>query len=124
MAKDFDLPIDPQLLKQLSDSEVSMDRFLAIFFNNQQNHAGICQGLASYFYDDGGSPEVREFEIINALINTDSLTGSFKCIFKVYFFFTCSDVKNQKNENITWKFKIDKAGLTIAFIGEDPWVWN
>ncbi|WP_184545745.1 hypothetical protein [Mucilaginibacter sp. FT3.2] len=124
MAKDFDLPVDTSLLKQLYEGETAIGQFLTAFFSDKSNHSSICQGLASYFYDDGGSPEVREFEITNASFNPGNLTGSFKCVFKVYFFFTCSDVKNQKNENITWQFSINKNKLSIAFVGEEPWVWN
>ncbi|QEC75612.1 hypothetical protein [Mucilaginibacter ginsenosidivorax] len=124
MAKDFKLPVSIDHLQKFADDTVSIDEFLSVFFGDDQNNANMRQGLASYFYDNGGSPEVREFDIVDAKFDTNDLTGSFKCIFTVYYFFTCSDIKNDKRENITWKFKIDDTNLTIAFVGEEPWVWD
>lgn len=124
MAKDFKLPVSVNELEKLVDSALPIAGFLSGFFAGDENNANLRQGLASYFYDNGGSPEVRDFELTDIRFNADSLTGSFKCLFTVYYFFTCSDIKNDKRENITWKFKIDKADLTIAFTGEEPWVWE
>jgi len=124
MAKDFNLPVSIGRLEKLVNGTLPIADFLSIFFGDDQNNANMRQGLASYFYDNGGSPEVREFDIVDAKFNADNLTGSFKCAFTVYYFFTCSDIKNDKRENITWKFKIDETGLTIAFVGEEPWVWD
>ena len=124
MAKDFNLPVSVDHLEKLAEGTLAVANFLSDFFDDNANDTSIRQGLASYFYDNGGSPEVREFEIADARFNADSLTGSFKCIFTVHYFFTCSDIKNQKRENITWQFKIDETGLTIAFVGEEPWVWD
>jgi hypothetical protein len=124
MAKDFNLPVSVDRLEKLADGTLAIANFLSDFFGDHKNDASIRQGLASYFYDNGGSPEVREFELTDARFNAHSRTGSFKCIFTVHYFFTCSDIKNQKHENITWKFKIDETDLTIAFVGEEPWVWD
>jgi hypothetical protein len=124
VAKDFELPVDAGLLKQLQEEDASPGQLLKIMFDNKLARASLCQALASYFYDDGGSPEVREFEIVKATLNDDNLSGSFKCDFTVHYFFTCSDIKNQKAESISWKFKVDSSDLKIAFIGEEPWVWE
>jgi hypothetical protein len=122
MAQDFELSFSADILGKLSGGEISAEQFLNQVFEDQQNHANLCQSLAAYFYDEGGSPEVQEFDIAQATFNVDNLTGAFKCNFKVYYFFTCSDIKNDKHENITWKFKIDAPHLNIAFVGEEPWV--
>jgi len=124
MAKDFNLPISIDPLEKLTDGTLPIADFLSEFWGDDQNNANMQQGLASYFYDNGGSPEVREFDIVDAQFNTNDLTGSFKCMFTVYYFFTCSDIKNDKRENITWKFKIDETGPAVAFAGEEPWVWD
>lgn len=124
MAKDFKLTVSTDHLEKLTDGRLPIADFLSAFLGDDQNNASMRQGLASYFYDNGGSPEVREFDIVDAKFNINELTGSFKCIFTVYYFFTCSDIKNDKRENITWKFKIDETNLTIAFVGEEPWVWD
>lgn len=124
MAKDFNLPISIDHMEKLTDGTLPIADFLSEFWDDDQNNANMQQGLASYFYDNGGSPEVREFDIVDAQFNTNDLTGSFKCMFTVYYFFTCSDIKNDKRENITWKFKIDETGPTVAFAGEEPWVWD
>jgi hypothetical protein len=124
MAKDFNLPVSIGRLEKLIDGTLSIAEFLYVFFGDDKNNASMRQGLASYFYDNGGSPEVREFDIVDAKFNVNALTGSFKCIFTVYYFFTCSDIKNDKRENITWKFKIGETDKTIAFVGEEPWVWD
>ncbi|WDF76414.1 hypothetical protein PQ469_21220 [Mucilaginibacter sp. KACC 22773] len=124
MAKDFKLTVSTDRLEKLADGTLPIAEFLYVFFGDDKNNANMRQGLASYFYDNGGSPEVREFDLVEAKFNSHDLTGSFKCIFTVYYFFTCSDIKNDKRENITWKFKIDGADLTIAFVGEEPWVWD
>jgi hypothetical protein len=124
MAKDFKLTVSTDRLEKLADGTLPIAEFLSVFLGDDQNNANMRQGLASYFYDNGGSPEVREFDIVDAKFSTRDLTGSFKCIFTVYYFFTCSDVKNDKRENITWKFKIDETAPTVAFAGEEPWVWD
>jgi len=122
MAQDFELLVSANILGKLSGGKISVEQFLNQVFEDKQNHANLCQSLAAYFYDEGGSPEVREFDIVHATFNADNLTGTFKCEFKVYYFFTCSDIKNDKHENITWKFKIDASHLNIVFVGEEPWV--
>lgn len=122
MAQDFKLSFSADILGKLSGGEISVEQFLNQVFADKQNHTNLCQSLAAYFYDEGGSPEVREFDIVQASFNADNLNGAFKCEFKVYYFFTCSDIKNDKHENITWKFKIDVPHLNIAFVGEEPWV--
>jgi hypothetical protein len=122
VAKDFKLEVSVDSINQLLASEIWVEVFLADIFNNKASHAIISERLASYFYDDGGSPEVRGFEIVNAKFNNDNLRGTFQCNFTVYYFFTCSDVKNDKKENITWQFKINPADGVIAFEGEEPWI--
>jgi hypothetical protein len=124
VAKDFELPVDIDFLDQLQTEDSSPGQLLKSMFDDKAARASLCQALASYFYDDGGSPEVREFEIVKATLNSDNLSGSLKCDFTVHYFFTCSDIKNQKNENITWQFKVDSSNFKIEFIGEEPWVWE
>jgi hypothetical protein len=124
VAKDFELPIDAGLLKQLQEEDALPGQLLKSMFDDKAAHASLCQALASYFYDNGGSPEVRTFDIVEATFNSNNIRGSFKCDFTVNYFFTCSDIKNQKTENITWKFKVDSSNLKINFIGEEPWVWE
>jgi len=122
MAQDFELPVSLDIMERLSDQEIFVEQFLNKVFDDKQIYVNFCKSLASYFYDEGGSPEVLEFDIVNATFNADSLTGAFKCNFVVHYFFGCSDIKNDKHENITWKFKIDSTNLKIAFVGEEPWV--
>lgn len=122
MAKDFELLVSANELSKMVEDRISIQRFLDDLLTDKDTYTTFCQSLASYYYDDGGSPEVREFTISNTNFNKQTLTGSFKCSFKVHYFFTCSDIKNDKNEYLTWTFKIDKQTNKIALSGEEPWI--
>ena len=122
MVRDFELPVLANDLSRLIEDQLSIQQFLDRLFTDQETYTTFCQSLASYYYADGGSPEVREFTVSNTNFNKQTLTGSFKCSFKVYYFFTCSDIKNDKNEYLTWTFKIDNQANKITLAGEEPWI--
>jgi hypothetical protein len=122
MAKDFELLVSANELSKLVDGTISIQHFLDTLFTDKNTYTTFSQSLASYYYDHSGSPEVREFTVTDTNFNKQTLTGSFKCSFKVYYFFTCSDIKNDKNEYLTWTFKIDNQTNKITFAGEEPWV--
>ncbi|WP_183557062.1 hypothetical protein [Mucilaginibacter sp. SP1R1] len=124
MAKDFKSAVSADKLQEILSKEITIEQFLSDFFNEKGSkpYTDFCRALASYHDEEGGSPEVREFEIIRFGFDTDKLTGEFTCAFTVYFFFGCSGINSDKRDTITWKFKIDAEDLNIAFTGEEPWV--
>ncbi len=122
MNKDFSLSISANELAKLMAGVISIQQFWDNLMEDKYAHSAFCQSLASYYHEDGGSPEVREFTITDAKFDKQTLAGSLKCSFKVYYFFTCSDIKNDKNDYLTWTFKIDNTTNKIALAGEEPWI--
>ncbi len=122
MTKDFELSASANEVSKLMDGEISIQQFWDNLMEDKDAHYTFCRSLASYYHDDGGSPEVREFTIADTKFDKETLSGSLKCSFKVYYFFTCSDIKNDKNDYLTWTFKIDNTTNKIALAGEEPWI--
>ena len=124
MAKDFELSAPGDKLAALIGEEIWIDEFLKNIFEDTSGkvYTDFCKSLASYHYDEGGSPEVHEFEIIRSHFNAEKLAGEFTCAFVVYFFFGCSGINSDKRDTITWKFKVDPQNEKIALTGEEPWV--
>jgi hypothetical protein len=123
MGENFDLKITAQSLEKLRLKQITIDDFLAETFNGDEgkNYVQMCAALKAYHHQNGGAPEVLAFEIERLKFNPDTLTGSFGCKFKVSFFFGCDDLHIDKNDTISWQFKINAEARSMHFIGEEPW---
>jgi len=106
----------------LLNENLSSEDFLHNLFQDQFNHKLMCTALQEYHRNDGGSPEVHNFEIIRITFTPAVLTGRFTCKFRVKYHFTCSDIRNEAGDTIVWDFKIDEAKQIIDMTGEEPLV--
>lgn len=124
MGEKFSLKVEDDLLKQLVTKELNISGFLSGLFGpvSSSNYRAMCEGLVAYHNKDGGSPEVKEFEITEGGLSTENNTGYCKCKFNIHFHYTCSDVHNDAKDTIRWDFKLDEATNIIHFTGEEPWV--
>lgn len=119
MAEKLELPINPSQLKQLQAGSISIDDFLNQLFKDQQHHTQMCAALQEYHRNDGGSPEVDAFEVVNAAFSSETLSGRFRCKFRVNYHYTCSDVRNKAMDTIDWDFKVDKEQYRLLLTGEE-----
>lgn len=120
MAEKLELPINPSQLQVLKLGSISIDDFINEIFKDQQHHTQMCLALREYHRNDGGSPEIDVFTIVNAVFNANESTGRFRTVFKIRYHYTCSDVRNTANDTIDWNFKIEKDLMLLT--GEEPWV--
>jgi hypothetical protein len=123
MGEKFSLPVEDGLLNRLINKEITAAEFLSRLFGERdsRNYWLMCEGLVAYHNKEGGSPEVKEFEITESGFNAESRMGYCKCKFGIHFHYTCSDVHNDAKDTIRWDFKADKES-NIHFTGEEPWV--
>jgi hypothetical protein len=124
MGEKFSLSLEDELLNRLISGEIEAADFLSALFGERgsRNYWMMCEGLVAYHNKEGGSPEVKAFEVSESGFNTESRTGYCKCKFGIHFHYTCSDVHNDAKDTIRWDFKVDEGSGTIHFIGEEPWV--
>jgi hypothetical protein len=124
MGEKFSLPVEDGLLHRLLKKEITATDFLSLLFGEggSRNYWMMCEGLVAYHNKDGGSPEVKEFEISDSGFNPETISGYLKCKFNIHFHYTCSDVHNDAKDTIRWDFKVDTESNAIYFVGEEPWV--
>jgi hypothetical protein len=123
MGENLDLKFNAQYLEQLLSQQITFVDFLNNVFkgNEGNNYLQMCAALKAYHHQNGGAPEVLEFEITQAHFNPHTLSGNFICKFKVSFFFGCDDLHINKNDTINWQLKIDSNTGIIHLHGEEPW---
>lgn len=118
MSEKLQLTVTKSNLEDLTKGKITIDAFLNKLLSVKEHHALMCAGLQEYHRNDGGSPEVHAFEIVHASFNPDNLIGHFTCKFRVKYHYTCSDVRNEASDTITWSFKPDIANCTLNLTGE------
>lgn len=123
MREKFSLPYYEDELKQLLKKEIDIETFLEKVFFDQEGitHSEMCGRLMSYHSDDGGAPDVSDYEIVDVKFNYDTLKGSFETEFQVYYFYGCSDLNNDEEDSIMWDFTINRDLKIVEFLGEEPW---
>jgi hypothetical protein len=67
----------------------------------------ILPSLLEFHKDDGGSPEVPEFEIADCSYDKETNAGKVRLAYKVSFSFGCADIHRTDNFTETCKFGID-----------------
>jgi hypothetical protein len=78
-------------------------------FNLRFNHAA-----------DGGSPEIADLKVSNAIYDEAKQTGRFKIHYRVERHYTCSDVKSQQKNTEVITFEIDTTAHILTLqIPED-----
>jgi len=123
MGETLNLKFNAQILEQLLAQQITFTDFLTEVFkgNEGKNYLQMCAALKAYHHQNGGAPEVLEFEITQPKFNPNTLSGSFNCKFKVSFFFGCDDLHIDKNDTINWQFEIDSHTPIMHLSGEEPW---
>jgi heterodisulfide reductase subunit B len=119
MAEKLKLFLTNTDFNKLVSGEISIQVFLPALFEDKQAYAQMCNSLKEYHRNDGGSPEVHDFDVINSSFNPQTLTGHFRCTFKVIYHYTCSDVRNNAADTIDWDFKIDAVNEILHLTGEE-----
>ncbi|MFD1256531.1 hypothetical protein ACFQ3S_06955 [Mucilaginibacter terrae] len=122
MAEKLQLPFSETEFTALLNENRSNEDFVNNLFRNKGNHKLMCSALQEYHRNDGGSPEVHDFEIIRINFTPAILAGRFTCKFRVKYHFTCSDVRNEAGDTIVWDFKMDEGKHVIDITGEEPLV--
>ncbi|OOQ57947.1 hypothetical protein [Mucilaginibacter pedocola] len=87
MGEKFSLPIAQGLFVQLAKGQINIAEFLKQLFGEPGTHNYwlMCEGLVAYHNKDGGSPEVKHFDITDSGFNADTKTGFCKCSFGIHF---------------------------------------
>lgn len=119
MAEKLEIRIEPRQIEGLQNGSIPVNDFLNQLFADQHTHAAMCLALKEYHRNDGGSPEVDSFEVVNIVYDAGVLNGRFRCKFKVNYHYTCSDVRNHAADTIDWGFKLDKDNGLLLLTGED-----
>jgi len=119
MAEKLEIPLHSLQFKGLQSGNISIDDFLNNLFNDEQQHKKICLALQEYHRNDGGSPEVDAFEVVNISYSAAALSGRFRCKFRVSYHYTCSDVRNKAMDTIDWDFKVDQDKNVLILTGEE-----
>jgi|GEM_PF-1675992 len=121
MRETFELPYLPNELEQLLDGDLTTTDFLNAVFSDElgENDMGMRSLLVSYNSNDGGAPEVHNFEIVDEEFNEENLTGEFTTEFTVFYFYPCEDMNSEHEDYVTWKFKINTESEMVEFIGEE-----
>ena len=122
MAEKLQLHLPQSEFEALLNENKSTENFLHALFQDKDNHKFMCAALQEYHRNDGGSPEVHDFELIRIVFTPAILTGRFTCKFRVKYHYTCSDVRNEAGDTITWDFIIDEAKQIIDMTGEESLV--
>ena len=123
MRPKFTLPYFEEDLESLLNKDLTIEEFLDYLFNDEEDvsYTEMCGRLIGYHDTEGGAPEVTDFEILEAEFDDTTLTGSFDTEFTAHFNYGCDDYNKEKDDTITWDFKIDKENLVVEFTGEEPW---
>jgi hypothetical protein len=122
MSEKLDIIFPKDNFEGLINGKTTIEDFLIDEFTKASNHAVMCNALKEYHRNDGGSPEVHDFEIVNTKFDTNKLTGRFRTSFKINYHYTCSDVHNTAKDTIDWDFVVDSTNNIIHLTGEEPLV--
>ena len=114
------LQIEEDKLKVLSGIKaISVDFFNNLFFaepeNNKEAIEQIRTGLLAFHQQDGGSPEIRTFKIIDSSFEHAANSGKIKFEYEVFFTFGCADIYRSDicTETCTIKIEPEKNLLVI-----------
>jgi hypothetical protein len=119
MAEKLEIRVERLQIEGLQSGSIPVNDFLNQLFADQHTHAAMCLALKEYHRNDGGSPEVDGFEVVNIIYDARALNGSFRCKFKVNYHYTCSDVRNNAMDTIDWRFKLDQDHRMLLLTGEE-----
>ena len=117
----FEISVSKHLLRKLFDEEITIGELLVEkLYESDSDHEGIyneiCRQLQSYHDDEGGAPEVSDFEIIpdDCRFDFTSKKGKVTLQYTVYFYFGCSDLNRDYDSHETCDFRIDTISESLT----------
>ena len=120
MAENITLQIPAVQLQQITGKEIDLESLLDVLFADKDNHALMCNRLERYHWGSGTFPQVEAFTLEHIKFDAETLTGKFRCRFRVGFSFTCSGTTGGQNDTIAWDVKIDPEKQIMFLYGEEP----
>lgn len=119
MAERLQLHTERDHVASLLNGQISYEQFLTDIFQVPANRSQMCTALFEYHRNDGGSPEVHDFELQNFEFDAEHMKGRFRCRFEVKYHFTCSDVHNRSFDTIDWDLTLEPNTGLIDLKGEE-----
>jgi|GEM_PF-3163661 hypothetical protein len=114
----FNVPTE--LITKLTDGRTAVGQFLidVLYLKTE----AICDQLVAFHDGDGGSPEVKEFNVLPEEVIYDPETHKGKVTFRyrVRFFFGCSDINSDEPANEKADFEVDLINNKLAVHIHDP----
>jgi hypothetical protein len=102
-----------QNIGSLSD-KAALKYFLdEVFRSDKVLFDKIRSALLEFHKDEGGSPEVHDFEITDCWYDETSKTGGVRFIYQVFFTFGCADIYPFQKSAETSKFSIGLPGSKL-----------
>jgi hypothetical protein len=75
--------------------------------------------LVSYHNHTGAAPQIDDFEIVDASLNEETLSGKVKIRYIVQRFYGCSNLNTAENDHETWSYKINKGRKCLVVNAPD-----
>ncbi|MBK0379295.1 hypothetical protein [Mucilaginibacter segetis] len=111
MILEFDYEAD--VYEQFIQEEITLIAFLEDILKHQGfeefesgNKERILSILFDYHDDNGGAPEIDDFEIVDAFYDPNSLKGKVEIQYWIYFYYGCSDLNTEEDDYENWNFEI------------------
>jgi hypothetical protein len=114
----FNVP--PELITKLTDGKIAIGQLLidVLYLKTE----AIRDQLVAFHDGDGGSPEVKQFDILPEEVIYDPETHKGKVTFRyrVCFFFGCSDINSDEPANEKADFEVNMISRKLAIHIHDP----
>jgi len=91
----------------------------AVFRNDEVLFDDIRSALLAFHQEDGGSPTVPDFEIIDCWYDGATKTGKVRFEYQVFFTYGCADLCPVQKSAETSKFSIDLTGSKLLLYVTD-----
>jgi len=79
----------------------------------------VCAALLQFHQDEGGSPQVPDFEIAYCEYDGTTHTGKIRFEYDVFFTFGCADIYPTQKSTETSKFSIDESNSKLLLYVTD-----
>ena len=122
MSENFTIPIDKRVITMLIDKDVTINQYLDE--NERSYSVQLLNILLSYHSDQGGAPDISDYDLDEDEIWFDSATlkGSFSISYLVSYYYGCVDMNNSETFEMSWNISIDLKNETITFTGPEKWI--
>lgn len=116
------IPIQKQAYRMFLDNDVDFAQFLV----EHEVASSLNALLLDYHMSDGGSPSVRnvEIEFNKSDFSFNSNKGQLFLSYVVDYYYSCDDMNNSIDADITLDVTFDKNKLEFTFHGPIQWKLN